>query len=209
MKKFILFIIISIFYFSQFAHAQIDSVGFGINAKKIPSQTIFCEGNYFSNSDTILFEVADTSDYFFSWIFDEGKISEVEINDTLPTIRYNFDNLGEYSVKFKVEEISSGNIFSKERKGLFQDVLEIPNVFTPNGDGKNDLFIIKASGIIEYSISVFSRSGILVFSQKAPIVTWDGRNSSGNELSQGTYFYIIKALDNSIKPRRGTVFLCR
>jgi len=209
MKKFIVFSFISIFCIVQSVYAQIDSVGFIINNKKIPVQIVSCYGNYFFNSDTVMFEVADTSDYIFSWIFDKGKVNEVVVNDTLPHIQHQFSNLGEHSIQFNVEVISTANIYSKERKNLFQEVLEVPNVFTPNGDGINDLFIIKASGLVEYRISIFSRLGILVFQEKAPIITWDGRNSSGNEVSQGTYFYIIKAIDNSIKPRRGTLLLYR
>ncbi|MDA3779950.1 MAG: gliding motility-associated C-terminal domain-containing protein [Bacteroidales bacterium] len=209
MKKFILFICIVLFYSGQLAYAQVDSVGFQVNTEKIPSQIIYCSSYYFSNSDTVFFSVDDTSDFVFTWTFDKGEINELILNDTLPIINHRFVKFGEHTILFEEEEISTGKDFSKEKIELFQDELEIPNVFTPNGDGINDLFIIKASGIVEYDISIFGRTGILVFHQTAPILTWDGRNGSGNEVSSGTYYYILTALDNSIKPRKGAIQIYR
>ncbi|MEA3316393.1 MAG: gliding motility-associated C-terminal domain-containing protein [Bacteroidota bacterium] len=208
MKKFKFFIYIIIFCISQTVYSQIDSVGFTIN-HKIPSRAVFCSGYYFSNTDTIKFLVSDTSNYTFSWTFDKGEANEIVLSDTLPVTNHWFNQLGEHSVLFEVTENSSGTTFPKEKTRVLQPVLEVPNVFTPNGDGINDLFIIKASGIVEYNISIFGRSGILIYEQTAPIITWDGRNTSGNEVSDGTFFYILTALDNSIEAQKGTIQLYR
>jgi gliding motility-associated-like protein len=68
----------------------------------------------------------------------------------------------------------------------------LPNVFTPNGDGVNDLFKPKPyTSIASISLQIFSRWGRLVFETSDPDVNWDGRDSGTKEpCAEGTYFYI-------------------
>jgi gliding motility-associated-like protein len=70
----------------------------------------------------------------------------------------------------------------------------IPNVFTPNGDGTNDEFYIPNSGLKEYNIEIFDRWGVKIFESTAPDIRWDGRSTSGNMCTDGTYYYILKAI---------------
>lgn len=66
----------------------------------------------------------------------------------------------------------------------------IPNVFTPNNDGINDVFEIRGKGIKNLSMEIFNRWGELVFqSTHAP---WDGRSKEGKVVMNGTYFYKIQ-----------------
>ncbi|MGP8215653.1 MAG: choice-of-anchor L domain-containing protein [Bacteroidia bacterium] len=71
----------------------------------------------------------------------------------------------------------------------------VPNVFTPNGDGINDVFHITAGGMQTYYIEIFNRWGEKVFEADSPNIDWTGRSMSGIEESDGTYYYIIKATD--------------
>jgi len=71
----------------------------------------------------------------------------------------------------------------------------VPNVFTPNGDGQNDVFHVTASGLQTYNIEIFNRWGQRVFTADSPNIDWSGRSTSGVEDSDGTYYYIIKATD--------------
>jgi len=72
----------------------------------------------------------------------------------------------------------------------------IPNVFTPNGDGTNDEFYIANSGLKEYSIEIFDRWGVKIFESTAPEIHWDGRTTSGQLCTDGTYYFILKAVSN-------------
>ena len=65
----------------------------------------------------------------------------------------------------------------------------VPNVFTPNNDGNNDLF--QTTGLDGYSLSIYNRWGQEIFSASPYLNNWDGRNNSGKEISSGTYFYIL------------------
>ena len=66
---------------------------------------------------------------------------------------------------------------------------EIPNVFTPNGDGKNDHLIARASGLVEkVDFKLFTRTGVMIFSTEEPKLNWDGKYK-GNIVPPGVYFY--------------------
>ncbi|MDX1683596.1 MAG: gliding motility-associated C-terminal domain-containing protein [Saprospiraceae bacterium] len=67
---------------------------------------------------------------------------------------------------------------------------ELPNTFTPNGNGQNDLFVPRRKRFIDHvEFSVFNRWGQLVFETEDPEINWDGTNLNGEELADGTYFY--------------------
>ncbi len=71
--------------------------------------------------------------------------------------------------------------------------LLIPNGFSPNGDGVNDNFEIK--GLEEYSnvkINVFNRWGNLVYDNGDYKNNWNGKNLSGEDLSDDTYFFTLE-----------------
>jgi gliding motility-associated-like protein len=66
---------------------------------------------------------------------------------------------------------------------------EIPNVFTPNGDGINDRLIAKTSGLVEkVDFRLFNRNGLLLFQTTIPRLDWDG-TYKGKIVSPGVYFY--------------------
>lgn len=90
----------------------------------------------------------------------------------------------------------------------------IPEGFSPNNDGINDLFVIR--GILNFpsnNFSIFNRWGVKVFQADGYKNTWDGSSGDGlkvggNELPTGTYFYILDLGDES-KVIKGTIYLNR
>jgi gliding motility-associated-like protein len=71
---------------------------------------------------------------------------------------------------------------------------ESPNIFSPNGDGINDVWYPQFPED-DYEIKVFNRWGTLIVNAGKGF-KWDGRNSAGNECSDGTYYYIISGKEN-------------
>lgn len=71
---------------------------------------------------------------------------------------------------------------------------EFPNIFTPNGDGRNDVFGPYNNRSIEsVEFTVFNRWGNIVFQTTDPKILWDGTNMETGELvSDGVYFYTCK-----------------
>ena len=87
----------------------------------------------------------------------------------------------------------------------------VPTAFTPNGDGKNDIFRPVAAGItkIEY-VRVFNRWGELVFAASNDKEGWDGK-IKGKEQPSGTFVWLVKGVDYTGKSffAKGTVLLIR
>jgi gliding motility-associated-like protein len=93
---------------------------------------------------------------------------------------------------------------------LAKNGIEIPNAFTPNGDGLNDCFGVKFLGAISnLKLSVYDRWGNRVFYTTNPNQCWNGRNGD-KELASGVFIYQVSATTlcgNIVK--KGTVTLIR
>ena len=67
-------------------------------------------------------------------------------------------------------------------------MLLIPTAFTPNGDGRNDKFVVKGSGVKEYRINIYNRWGALIFTSGDINESWDGK-VNGAPVNSGIYLY--------------------
>ena len=89
----------------------------------------------------------------------------------------------------------------------------IPNAFTPDGDGLNERFAPQGEGVDpdNYSMQIFDRSGLLIFSTRNPYDYWDGRNKHGQMCPEGVYVYKIKLINLNGEEMEypGTVTLVR
>ena len=90
-------------------------------------------------------------------------------------------------------------------------LLTIPNVFTPNGDNVNDEFMMQSQGIASFSCAIYNRWGKEVYEWTDVTKGWDGKSKSGENLSAGTYYYIVsaKGFDKIPYELHGTVTLLR
>lgn len=68
---------------------------------------------------------------------------------------------------------------------------KLPNVFTPNGDGDNDLFtpFLPYRFVDRVDMKIFNRLGGLIFETEDPDILWDGTNLNGNEMPDAVYYY--------------------
>ena len=91
------------------------------------------------------------------------------------------------------------------------DIENIPNVFTPNGDGSNDTFTIPVPENTSLEISIFDKSGKLIFKSARGENSWNGKISGQEDAPEGTYFYVIFASCSSggNQQKKGTVTLIR
>jgi gliding motility-associated-like protein len=90
-------------------------------------------------------------------------------------------------------------------------IIEIPNVFTPNGDGTNDVFFIKTKGIKDISLEIFNRWGQKLYTFAGSNASWDGVSTQGEEVPDGTYFFFVKATGRNEKviEKQGSLNLFR
>jgi gliding motility-associated-like protein len=130
---------------------------------------------------------------------------------------------GEYSVNLTIKsDLGCIDSMRLEKKiSVDFSKLEIPNVFTPNGDGLNDNFVLESKSLRNLDVRIYSRSGLKVYSfyGEGKLLKdwtgWDGNiNASSVKASPGIYFYIIRAygwddIKYDSKEYRGTVYLYR
>lgn len=74
---------------------------------------------------------------------------------------------------------------------------ELPNVFTPNGDGDNELFVPRKSRFVNsINFKAYNRWGQLVFETKNPNIEWNGTDQkTGKQLTQGVYYYTCEVYE--------------
>ena len=126
----------------------------------------------------------DSSIVSWYWDFGDGEYDE-EQNPS-----HSFGSEEEFMVILTVEN-EHGCIDMDTAFIEIQQVIEIPDVFTPNNDGYNDQLLIENSGVTEYEFTVYNRWGIIMHHDETGEVFWDGRTPAGVEAESGTYFYIL------------------
>jgi len=73
--------------------------------------------------------------------------------------------------------------------------INIPNIFTPNADGQNDVF--RVIGLSDGdNVNIYNRWGTKIYEFAGRNDVWDGRTTSGNECEDGVYYYVIIKEEN-------------
>lgn len=129
--------------------------------------------------------------FSYRWDFgDEGSSSEEEPE-------YEYEEGGDYTITLYVNEGTFCESEHSEDVKISDKVdpsITLYNVFTPDGDGKNDCFKFDGTQIEcgEYEWKVFNRWGEKIFEANDSFACWNGRiNNQGNMVPEGTYFYLL------------------
>ena len=87
--------------------------------------------------------------------------------------------------------------------------ITLPNAFTPNADGVNDVFRPKESNFKSLDAQIINRWGNKIYSWNKTDGYWNGKTKDGTMCSSGTYFYVITVTfaDGSVETRTGSVTL--
>ena len=121
-------------------------------------------------------------------------IDGVEVG-TDSVLNYSFSDTGRYKVDYVVTNEFECNDTSSQTVLVFDEFeFIVPNVFSPNNDGVNDRFEMRACGVYEYEISIFDRYGLEVFRSNSLNINWDGR-VKGEIVSSGVFYYLIRIKD--------------
>ncbi|MCC6369514.1 MAG: gliding motility-associated C-terminal domain-containing protein [Bacteroidia bacterium] len=127
------------------------------------------------------------------WSFGNGGTLTTQSSSVVASTIYNAP--GVYTVTAFVTKSPCTAIVTKTVTVELPPKLEIPNVFTPNGDNINDNFFLHTANLSTISIKIYDRWGHKVYdleSEKGNIL-WDGKNQLGIDCPEGTYFYVLKA----------------
>jgi gliding motility-associated-like protein len=91
-------------------------------------------------------------------------------------------------------EDSAGNIGAYEYDTCLYNCpqYELPNVFTPNGDGENELFRPMVNRFVQYiDLKMYDAWGQLVFATDNPQINWDGKHyKTGKPTTDGVFYYV-------------------
>ena len=114
-------------------------------------------------------------------IITEKGPQKIEQQD--PIIRNNSTSTSEIVAKPEIK--------TKEQ----ESTVLLPNIFTPNGDGKNDFLSIKIGEVTEFSVVILNQANKVIFTSNDPNFSWDGLATNGELSPAGTYVYYISAKD--------------
>lgn len=167
-----------------------------------------------TNSGTAPLEVTffNTSQFGsnYNWDFGNGSnTNTANLNNAFNT----YTTAGEYEVI-----LTASNGICEDTDTLYIIVIpvlgpeiHIPNVFTPNNDGANDVFFITATNAESVNVQIFNRWGEFMHEINSQLDYWDGRVANGNEANDGVYFfkYEIIGLNGEVFKGHGNVSLVR
>lgn len=174
-------------------------------------------------------ENADQDKYEWFLFKDKAVIDNLGIGggqiDSIMTVIYDvnpvytYENSGKYMVKLVAAKETPNftcrdTFYLKDYIVVDTSLVKVAPVFTPNGDGVNDILIIKTRSLESLDFQIFNRWGRSVhhFSKNgyipadSELAAWDGR-IGGKLATPGTYFYVVnaKGRDGEVRRKKGFV----
>lgn len=135
----------------------------------------------------------------YEWRFTRAGQSEPFLLRYDEDTEYNFNESGSFSVELRVSFVQGTDTIAYAMDTPFsltisESKLEVPNAFTPNGDGVNDVFRVKDGyqSIVQFHAAVFDRWGKKLCEWSDPAGGWDGR-SGGHDVPDGAYYLNLQA----------------
>ncbi len=142
---------------------------------------------------------------YYLWSFNDGTTS----NDVNPI--HTFSNNGDYLVCLTAfNEGPCPDTACRLISVRFTPLIDLPNAFSPNGDGQNDFFLVRGRGVQSIVLRVFNRWGEKVFETNNINIGWDG-TFKGEPQEMDVYAWTLNAvLDGNIPVfKSGNVTLVR
>ncbi|WP_343634475.1 gliding motility-associated C-terminal domain-containing protein [Fluviicola sp.] len=158
---------------------------------------------------TVNFDNNSSNASGYHWAFGTGA----ETNSaTTAGQQYQYTNPGEYTV---ILTAANGSCVDSDTLKILVEpipdpVVVIPNIFTPNGDGKNDVFFIRLENAASVEVTIVNRWGNKMVSFSGVNSSWDG-TVNGNLAEEGVYFfnYTATGLNGTTLTGQGNVQLLR
>lgn len=155
--------------------------------------------------DTVTFHASDVPGYEYLWLPSEYVWSGQGSPEVQMLAR------GQKNISVQVTDRYGCNNIA-EIPFLVQPCCQVsmPTAFSPNGDGRNDIFQMVTRGFQPITMfRVFNRWGQMVFESKSQSIGWDGMHN-GEPAPMGTYHYVIQYnCEGRLKELKGDVILVR
>lgn len=161
-----------------------------VSISNIPGPSADFTANQQNGSDTLSVDFTNQSSYgnniTFYWNFGNGNL------DTTTNLNFSPNQTFYGTNTYTVTLIASNGIPGCNDTTsllIYVDItpyIEVPNVFSPNGDDTNEFFSVKYKGYKDLNMIIYNRWGNKLYETTNPAVGWDG-----NGASEGTYYYIV------------------
>ncbi|MBR3550798.1 MAG: gliding motility-associated C-terminal domain-containing protein [Bacteroidales bacterium] len=166
-----------------------------------------------NNIGTVTCTSLSPAGYHLIWNFGD-VFSNVNVVENVDEVTHDYTHSGYYTITLTA--IDSAGCVDSTKTRVSVEVpyfFYIPNAFTPDGDGVNETFAPRGEGVDpdQYSMQIFDRSGMLIYSTRNPYDYWDGRNKYGQMCPEGVYIFIIRLvnLNGDDKEYTGSVTLVK
>jgi len=167
-----------------------DTNSFTLRVEPVPQSGIDFNPNPVPTNEPVNFVNLSSGASRYKWLFGDGFTLETFRKDTIVKHLYNAsETYNACLVAFNPAGCSDTaciNVAVTVVPGV-----EVPNAFSPNGDGRNDRVFIKGFGIAKISWRIYNRWGELVFFTNDYMQGWDGKQN-GKDLLQGVYHYVLE-----------------
>jgi gliding motility-associated-like protein len=178
----------------------------------IPKPQPVISPNVISGTNPLTVEFSNQSLNALSYTWNFGNGAMVSTSD-LSDVQYEFTTLGNHEVWLVATNgiclDSISTIITVYELG--EPVIEVPNVFTPNGDDANETWSINTVNINEIAVIILNRWGGQIAEINDLHGAWDGKTSSGDDATDGTYYYkyLAKAINGKEFTGHGFITLVR
>lgn len=142
-------------------------------------------------------ESAVDGTYRYEWKFArDASFSDVFLNRFEAETIYSFREAGTFFVRLwitnqETEETEESDTFIIH---IAESELTVPNAFSPNGDGINDVFKVKHKSLVRFNAYIFNRWGQEIYRWGLSNIDagWDG-TAHGKPVPEGVYFIVVEA----------------
>ncbi len=145
----------------------------------------------------------------FVWNFGDGSTLATNQLDTTVTHQYN--TTGTFNVCLAVSnEFGCSDTACSTVQTIIVPLADVPNAFTPNGDGINDVVYVRGFGIDKMDWKIYNRWGVMIFQSTSPEIGWNGYYK-GTLQPQEVYTYLldIKFANGLTYRKKGDITLLR
>jgi gliding motility-associated-like protein len=152
------------------------------------------------------------TNYCSNYLSNLWQYSDDVVTSTLVSTVKNYSASGSYSIMLVAYGSKGCNDTSRYAFRISDSSgITLPNIFTPNNDGVNDVFKPVAKGIAKMNAWIYNRYGIIIYSWDKPNGFWDGYTTSGEPCVPGAYFCVIEAtgFDGKSYKLKGNVTLLK
>ena len=186
-----------------------DTTSFTITVSSIPVAGFTYTPNPAEENTITTFTNTSVGAVRYRWYYGDGDSLYTFRRDT--TVRHQYNETKQYQPCIvAINQFGCPDTVCQVLNNIVKPILDVPNAFTPNGDGANDRAIVIGIGISKMVFRIYNRWGQLMFESNDRRIGWDGK-FKGKEQPMDVYAYTLDAefFDGKKVKKQGDITLLR